>query len=246
MSANMLLLKYSYEYEHMILCKDVCFDNIPLSAWKDTLDAADPKYLPQIAERLGVPSFRSTIGDKSPMFEQLLHYLDERAKVNDAKECSSLLFASGLAQLIKNRYPSSLALPVEISPKQCKPMGQLVPFTPKALTLVFDYIIERIADRRPGRQRFYIIKPVFEHDKPEMSFFRNQVLYTCDSARINKLAYVSAYRDVEVVNMLMDYIQHEVIDKRGTLTSLLMSDDEAVSFLSSLRNEVVEMHDLTR
>lgn len=220
-------------YDSILLHNDLCFDNISPEIWKnyfyDKLDSS-PNFADFFCQVFTLNSHYSTNDISSLFFQNIFPYLNSRFEANQKTNGIVVTSEFGLRNFARRRIISDLLT-------SDSTINQEIAFSTEQMKDIFSHIIRSILDCQAGKngvQRFYIARSNIFNRGYSYVFFRNYGLWSYNVNSKYRNVSMPIFKNADVANAIYNYINSLILARSSDYSSIIMSDDEAISFLSSL------------
>ena len=231
---NMKIYKLCATYSKILLHYDFCFDNFDTSFWREVLYAAPSgSSLEQTIVDLIDPEKVYSDMENKQIIGNTLDYLEARYNECNRLGSINIFYAVGIKEfaikrMISDFYASSVS-------------GTLM-FSKDTVIAQLEYLKDHLGYTEKG-QKHFLIKPQFgtfegSPKAPSFLVFKNGSLSISSFDSHHKNDTRTFYEDKESVNAIFSYITDSLIAKRGSIDSILMSDEDARAYVDKLLDEL--------
>ena len=236
LNVNVSIYEYAINHKKIVYYDTLCFDNIRQDYWevlKNTIDLKFKEALTNILDPNGILGSFSI----EQKLQYGIEYIGKRYKENEKMGAINIISAIGLAEFAKNGYIADLNIDVSINADSEKViLGDNIKFD----SIVVGEILTEIKDRlgknvkNEGYQEYYILKPRSLNKQYSFSIYQNKNIWPLSPESLHRFDKLALYEDPDVANAMYSYIIDEIINKQNNPESIIMSKDEASTYIDRL------------
>ena len=219
---NILYKNLSSTTRQILISPELCWSAIIPSTCYNLFERAKNGANCKIIRNIADPDGAFALYSDDQLSEFGANSLKSRFEISEKNETINILTINGLETFTTQNITTDVLAFNET-------------FTKTEVLLQLEFIKSRLGDMASsGQQSFYIINAKLNQPLFRFWIIKGVLLGMFSPENGKPLFAVTRLKDRVLADALYNYVTYEMIDKRGSVNSLLMSDSEAGAFLDTL------------
>jgi len=223
---NMHYQSLSAATRRIIISMEPCWDAITPLIWHDMFERVKNGPNFKIIRNMLDPTGSYKMYSDDQLVEFCVNSLKSRFEISEKNETKTIFTIDGLKTFTTQRMITEALV-----------FGE--PFTGDEIRSQLEYVKSRLGDMtQSGQQSFYIYNTKWKQPMYLYAILKNMLIGLISPKNANRLGAITLLKDKAIADALYEYILYEMIGKRNSDDSLLLSDAEASGLIDALISRI--------